>query len=243
MSDEQVSRRRRSIRLRAFDYRTSGLYVVTICTQHRLHLFGEIVDDEMRSSSAGLMVQQTWDEIPWAYPGVEIDAFIIMPNHIHGIVYLLPTEQDLYPTSPEQDPNPVGAPPRGRPLPPQNPAVIGKTGHERPSTKIVSNFPPVFGHQGRPRGGAPTEPGPPSEGGVVQPKGRLSLFEVMERYKSLTTRRYGEGVRNGGWPPYPGKLWQRDYYERIVRNERELDKFRRYIEGNPGRWFEDPYRE
>jgi REP element-mobilizing transposase RayT len=76
----------------------------------------------------------------------------------------------------------------------------------------------------------------------VEPDDRLSLFEVMERFKSLTTYRYGQGVRNDGWPPYRGRLWQRDYYERVIRNEAELTRFRNYIEVNPARWFEDPYR-
>lgn len=71
---------------------------------------------------------------------------------------------------------------------------------------------------------------------------RLSLFDVVERFKSLTTKRYAGGVRTEGWQPYPGKLWQRGYYERVVSNEAELTKFRDYIEGNPAQWFEDPYR-
>jgi len=67
------------------------------------------------------------------------------------------------------------------------------------------------------------------------------LSDVVERFKSLTTKRYGEGVRAEGWTPYDGHLWQRGYYDRVVRNERELDRFRRYIDANPARWFEDPY--
>jgi putative transposase len=166
---------RRSIRLRGFDYRTPGLYVVTICTEHRLHLFGEVVDGEMQPSPAGEMVEQTWDEMPSAYPGVDIDAFVAMPNHVHGIVFLVPQHTDLYPMSPT----------------------------------------------GIPR--------------------RLSLSDVVERFNSLTTKRYGEGVMEQGWPPYDGRLWQRGYYDRIVRNEYDLNKFRRYIGANPARWFEDPY--
>jgi hypothetical protein len=49
-------------------------------------------------------------------------------------------------------------------------------------------------------------------------------------------------VREQGWPPYDGRLWQRGFYDRIVRNDYDLEKFRRYIEANPARWFEDPYR-
>ena len=232
---------RRSIRLRTFDYRTPGLYAVTICTEHRAQLFGQIADGAMMLSPSGEMALHTWNEIPDAYPGVDIDAFVVMPNHIHGIVYLMPADQDVYPrTTLPIDTNTVGAPPRGRPLPPQNPPISETRAHEQSATNMVSNPGIGAGHPGRPRRGAPTE-----SCDDVRPAGerRLSLFDVVERYKSLTTKRYGDGVRNDGWTSYPGKLWQRGYYERVVRDERELDKFRRYIEANPVRWFEDRYRE
>ncbi len=94
MMHDQDRNHRRSIRLKGYDYRTPGLYVVTICTQHRVSLLGEVVDGEMHPSPAGMMVQTVWDELPWAYPGVEIDAFVVMPNHVHGIVFLLPDDLD-----------------------------------------------------------------------------------------------------------------------------------------------------
>lgn len=77
---------RRSVRLRGYDYSQAGAYFVTICTQNRECLFGDIVDREMRLNDAGEMVQMVWDEIPANYPGVNIDQIVIMPNHIHGIV-------------------------------------------------------------------------------------------------------------------------------------------------------------
>ena len=67
------------------------------------------------------------------------------------------------------------------------------------------------------------------------------MSDVVERFKSLTTKRYGDGVRTQGWPPYDGHLWQRGFYDRIVRNQYDLGKFRRHIDANPARWFEDPY--
>ena len=71
---------RRSIRLRTFDYRTPGCYVVTICAEHRVRLFGEVVDGAMVSSPAGTMLRETWDEIPSFYADVDIDAFVVMPK-------------------------------------------------------------------------------------------------------------------------------------------------------------------
>jgi hypothetical protein len=75
------------------------LYVVTICTQGKTHLFGDIRDSQMHPNPAGEMVQRTWDEIPTHYSTIDIDAFVVMPNHIHGIILLVPQESDLYPGS------------------------------------------------------------------------------------------------------------------------------------------------
>ena len=79
---------RRSIRLSGYDYSQAGAYFVTICTQNRQCLFGEIVDGEMRLNNAGQMVQLVWAELAQHYAGVDIDGFVVMPNHIHGIVIL-----------------------------------------------------------------------------------------------------------------------------------------------------------
>lgn len=83
-------RNRRSIRLQGYDYSKAGAYLVTICTHNRECLFGDIVDGEMRLNEAGKMIRAVWDEIPANYPGIDIDAFIIIPNHhIHGIVVIV----------------------------------------------------------------------------------------------------------------------------------------------------------
>ncbi len=71
------------------------------------------------------------------------------------------------------------------------------------------------------------------------PTGFLSLPDVIERFKSLTTTRYIEGVKNAGWLSFPGKLWQRSYHDRIIRNATELTKFRTYICNNPSEWDTD----
>ena len=61
----------------------------------------------------------------------------------------------------------------------------------------------------------------------------------MHRFKSLTTARYRHGVKRSAWPPFPGRLWQRNYYEHVIRNEEDLFNTRRYIENNPLQWDED----
>ncbi len=89
MKFDPAKHHRRSIRLRGPDYSQAGAYFITICVQNRLCLFGEIGNSEMRLNDAGRMVQTVWDEIPVYYPGIDIDAFVVMPNHIHGIVVVV----------------------------------------------------------------------------------------------------------------------------------------------------------
>ena len=79
---------RRSIRLKEYDYASEGAYYVTIVTQGRECMFGEIVDSEMYLSHNGEIVQKWWDEILVHFPNVETGAFVIMPNHIHGIIFI-----------------------------------------------------------------------------------------------------------------------------------------------------------
>jgi REP element-mobilizing transposase RayT len=135
-----------------------------------------MVDGDMVLSDGGRMVQTVWDEIPVHYAGVAIDTFIVMPNHIHGIIIL------------------VGAAPCGRP----------------PS--------------GQAQGPAPTI--------AIG----ISLPDVVHRFKTMTTKRYAGGVKQRGWPPFPGRLWQRGYYEHIIRDEESLSRIRQYIDDNPAQW-------
>ena len=83
---------RHSIRLRDYDYSTAGAYFITICTYKRQCLLGEISDGEMRLNEVGRIVQLIWEQLPDHYPHVGVDAFVIMPNHVHGIVILNETE-------------------------------------------------------------------------------------------------------------------------------------------------------
>ncbi len=201
---------RRSIRLRNYDYTQAGAYFVTICVQHRECLFGEItvpcvgadprirpvISPAIHLTDAGRMVQTIWDEIPDHYPGIEIDAFTVMPNHIHGIVVLT------------------------------NPGGVGVDPRVHPDSRIRPVHPPSRQiNPGQAQGPAPTGP--------------LSLPDVVQRYKSLTTNQYIQGVKRNGWPPFPGKLWQPNYWEHIIRNETELQRIREYIHNNPARWQED----
>ncbi len=182
---------RRSIRLQGYDYTRPGAYFVTIVTQGRLCLFGEVVAGEMRMNNAGRMVQQVWDELALFYEGVQTDAFIVMPNHVHGIIILTGNVRATPRGCPDD------ATPRGCPNPPS----------------------------GQARGPAPTL--------------GLGLPDVVHRFKTMTTKRYADGVRANQWTPFPGRLWQRNYYEHIIRDDQSWRRIREYITTNPLRWHLD----
>jgi len=80
---------RQSIRLKEYDYAQAGAYFVTICTQERLHLFGDVVDGKMVLNDAGGAMQICWYDIPARYPDIRLHEFIVMPNHIHGIIEIV----------------------------------------------------------------------------------------------------------------------------------------------------------
>ena len=154
---------RRSLRLQGYDYAQAGAYFVTVCTQNRLCLFGDIVDGEMQLNANGWEVQVLWNELPNRFARLELDAFVVMPNHVHGIAAF------------------VGA---GLALPGENGAASS----------------------------APT------------------LGDVVRAFKSLSAIRVNRLMMRSG------PLWQRNYYEHIIRSERELDKIREYIATNPLKW-------
>ena len=84
-------RHRRSTRLRGYDYRREGAYFVTICTYQRLHLFGHIAGDTMHLNQCGQIVRDEWLRTESVRPNVALDAFVVMPNHLHGIIVILET--------------------------------------------------------------------------------------------------------------------------------------------------------
>ena len=114
-----VRRRRKSIRLNRWDYRTPAAYFVTICTHDRVPLFGRVVDGEMVLNAFEEIVQGCWREIPEHFPHVELDAFVVMPNHVHGIISIV---DDVGAT--HASPLPNGNAPRG-PVPGSLGAIVG----------------------------------------------------------------------------------------------------------------------
>ena len=106
--------RRRSIRLKGYDYSWAGTYFVTIVTQGMTCCFGDVVSDETCLNDAGRMACRVWESLPQRFPGIEMDAFVVMPNHIHGIIIVGAQDNSVgVPLVDTQDPGTVGIPTPG----------------------------------------------------------------------------------------------------------------------------------
>ena len=219
---------RRCLRLKDYDYAQAGAYFVTICTQGKLCLFGEILEQEMHLNAAGERVEQVWSALPQRYPMVELDAWVIMPNHLHGVLVLnahLPAEAGRSPHEETASIDRVSDETPTKRTPTRGvPTVEGGSDHDSVGTFTTdvqndSVGTPLVGVQAS--GSAPT------------------LGTVMGAFKGISTNVYIQGVREEGWMPFPGKLWQANYYEHILRDENELERARSYILYNPARWQKD----
>jgi putative transposase len=151
---------RRSIRLRHFDYSQPAAYFITACTHQRACMFGEISGTDMHCNALGQIVADTWHALPQRFVGVVLDEFVVMPNHVHGILQMT---------------------------------------HEAAA--------------------------------------QLSLAAIMRAFKSVSAIAATRLQSRRGTP-----LWQRNYYERVVRSDYELQRIREYIVNNPAHWHEDPER-
>lgn len=202
---------RHSIRLKKYDYSTAGLYFITLCCQDRLCRFGEIIDSEMKLNEIGLIAGKKWQKLPERFSTITLDVFQIMPNHIHGIIIL----NDV----------PVGA------------GLTPAQSFENPparsteNTNCQNNIEPQT-----------TITGQPQTNITGQPQGlplRPTIGQIVGAYKSL--------VANGCLEIYKknnqtmGKFWQRNYYERIIRDESSHYKISEYIINNPIKWKEDMF--
>ncbi len=177
---------RHSIRLKGYDYSNSGAYFITICTNHRAILLGEIINYQVQLNDIGKMIQKTWIEIPITYPDVELDEFIVMPDHLHGIVIINSNK---------------------------NENINFDIDNEKTNQGQIQGFETNL--KGQTQGFAPTLP------------------EIVKRFKTLTTKKYIDGIKQYNWKPFDKRLWQRNYYEHIIRSDKYLHKIREYIINNP----------
>ena len=162
---------RKSIRLEKFDYTQSGAYFVTVCSYEKF-LFGEIKNRIMRLNDFGVIVYEEWNRTSENRKEIVLDQFIVMPNHVHGIIGIIDD-------------------------------IVG-TARRAPTSER-------FGH--------------PVSG---------SLPTIIRSFKSAVTKRINEIRETPGAP-----VWQRNYYEHIVRNEDDLNDVRQYVIYNPAMWAKD----
>jgi REP element-mobilizing transposase RayT len=169
----QRSEERKKTRLKEWDYSSEGYYFVTICVKDRLCVFGEVKDDEMFLNGLGNIVKKCWEEIPGHFDGVELDEFIVMPNHVHGIVIVK-----------ENDSVAVG-----------NRYICSLQKTNR-NTMLLSKVLGAF------------------KAAVTRDQNRISSEHFA---------------------------WQKSFHDRIVRNQKELEKIQHYIIFNASKWREDDF--
>jgi REP element-mobilizing transposase RayT len=174
---------RRSIRLKGYDYTQNGAYYITIVTYQRWHLFGEVVNGEMQLNELGKIARDEWFKTAQLRPYVTLfeDDFVVMPNHVHGIILI------------ENNYHDVGARQR----------------HTR--TDMHDGHIEKFG---KPVAG--------------------SIPTIVRAYKSAVTYAINKLQNQRG-----AVLWQANYYEHIIRNERDYQAKRDYILSNPMHWDRD----
>jgi REP element-mobilizing transposase RayT len=174
---------RRSFRLKGYDYSLPGAYFITVVTHDRICLFGEVVEGAMYVNQFGKIVQRAWLDLPLHYPQVIIQASVIMPNHMHGIVVIHECENN------------------------------------------------------RSRGGSQTRPytseGFTSEAKMIQ----YGLPEIVRAFKSFSARQINH-IRN----THGVAVWQRSYFDHIIRYDQDFKNIWEYIQTNPLRWEEDRFR-
>jgi REP element-mobilizing transposase RayT len=189
---------RRSIRLKGYDYSSEGAYYVTTVTLSRECLFGEIIDKEVYLSNYGKIVQKWWESIPIHFPNVELGAFVIMPNHVHGIIFMS-TESRGEVVSPRDNPNRDNQ---------------GSIIHEEISRNVDESM---------------------KQDGETPPLHKRTLGQILAYFKYQCTKEMNK-IEDAQTIT---RFWQRNYYEHIIRNEKELKQKTDYILDNPSRWDED----
>ena len=177
---------RRSIRLKGYDYSSEGWYFITLCTQNREYLFGDVENGKMILNKYGGVVDLFWNYLYEKYP-IEVDEYIIMPNHFHGIINIVGAIHE----SPQRE-----SPQRESP---QRESIQRDISDIKVRRKMI--LPKIIG------------------------------YFKMNSAKQINKLRYTTGT----------SVWQRNYYEHIIRDEKDLNRIRNYIINNPGKWQDDKY--
>lgn len=172
MNGENHNKNRRSVRLKGYDYSEEGAYFVTVVTHNREMLFGSVVDGVMVLNESGAIVQFTWNDLINHFENIELDEYVIMPNHFHGIIKIEPLVG-------------VGL----EPTPEKSKKISSRAGH----------------------GPAPT-----------------SLPEIVRQFKTFSSKRINQLRGTTGVA-----IWQRGYYDHIIRDGKDYYNISNYISMNP----------
>jgi len=228
---------RHSIRLQGYDYTRPGVYFITIVAHDRKCLFGEIVNGDMRMNECGEMARQCWLEIPNHFPQTQLDEYIIMPDHIHGIIIIndfpIVGAKNFSPRSFEPSPRSSQSSPQ-----PFDPSPRSCQSSSQPSESSPRSFEPSpRSCQSSPQ---PSEPSPNNMGAkIFSPRPNTTPFRSPSQTIGSIIRGFKIGVTK--WMHQNTdiqNIWQRNYYEHIVRNDDELHRIRQYIRNNPRNWRE-----
>lgn len=211
-----------SARLREFDYSTDGYYFVTICSKNHWHYFGEIVDGEMRLSEAGKLAGKYWTEIPDHFTFVKLDEFVMMPNHIHGIIiidYSDCRDADLSRLR-MQDKNILSEDAINRHLYGMRDKIVSiekLDAINRVSTEYKTNC---------------------TAGGVTGERNPMvsdSLAKIIRWYKGRCSFEMNKIFKQKDF------AWQPRFYDHVIRKDESLLRIREYICDNPRNWDKDEY--
>ena len=216
---------RRSIRLRGYDYSQAGLYFVTICCQNMAHLFGKIIDGKMALNDAGKIIEKIWHEIPNDFKNIHLHEYITMPNHIHGIIEIAIHSRSTQ--IPGINETHVGADSISAPMSAHS--IPGQNFHKiHDENRGVQNRVEMDSKNRAEMDSAPT-PTKPGAG----------LSRVVQSFKRYTSIEYIKMVKQNILPVFDKRIWQRNYWEHIIRNENEFIRISKYIRNNPIMWNTD----
>jgi putative transposase len=196
----------------------------------------------MHLSPGGEMVWRWWGALNEKYPSVRTDAAVVMPNHFHGIIVITGDPQSgqpgqprgVAPTGVDGDAILPGQPRGVAPTGMGGDAVVGATLRGRPNAEPQADVDGDAILPGQPSG-QPRMVAPTGMGGDAVDR-TPTLGQIVGWFKTMATNEYIRGVKQLGWPPFRGKVWQRNYYEHIIRNREALERIRGYIQTNPERW-------
>ncbi|MCR8561141.1 hypothetical protein KXD93_26015 [Mucilaginibacter sp. BJC16-A38] len=183
MKYNPLTHNRKSIRLKGYDYSQSGAYFITICTYGMQLFFGDVINEEMNLNEMGQIAYNEWLKTPEIRPYASLDIFVIMPNHMHGIIFLDDASM--------------------QPLPASTSPISNSVKHDDDFVSSLKS---------------------PSH----------SIGAIVRGYKSSVTKQIN--LLNE-----TGTVWQRNYHEHIIRNEKSYSRIFDYIINNPSKWAEDKF--